>query len=80
MVDYSACVNTWIEPNQCVLTKHICVCHFAGKNFTAEQLADSIGQHIAKWQQQEQDGGSSGSSDTRVKTGTAGSQEGLAQR
>lgn len=52
----------------------------AGKNFTAEQLADSIGQHIAKWQQREQDGGDSGSSDTRVKTGTAGSQEGLAQR
>lgn len=52
--------------------------HPAGKNFTAEQLADSIGQHIAKWQQREQ--GGSSSSDTRVKTGTAGSQEGLAQR
>jgi hypothetical protein len=55
---------------------------FAGKNFTAEQLADSIGQHIAKWQQKQAGDGSdnSGGSDTRVKTGTAGSQEGLAQR
>jgi hypothetical protein len=54
----------------------------AGKNFTAEQLADSIGQHITKWQQREAGGSSSssGGSDTRVKTGTAGSQEGLAQR
>lgn len=55
---------------------------FYGKNFTAEQLADSIGQHIAKWQQREagSDGSSGSGSDTRVKTGTAGSQEGLAQR
>jgi hypothetical protein len=52
----------------------------AGKNFTAEQLADSIGQHIAKWQQQQQQQGGAGGADERVKTGTAGSQEGLAQR
>lgn len=52
---------------------------FYGKNFTARQLADSIMQHIAKW------GDSSAvaqeaAAAARLKTGTAGSQEGLAQR
>eukprot|EP00879_Flechtneria_rotunda_P004816 GHRR01005089.1.p1 GENE.GHRR01005089.1~~GHRR01005089.1.p1 ORF type:complete len:313 (+),score=96.78 GHRR01005089.1:264-1202(+) len=51
---------------------------FYGKNFTAEQLADSIGQHICKWQQQA--AGDAAAADERLKTGTAGSQEGLAQR
>lgn len=80
------CVSVKVVPAKSVtrLPSLLCCVLFvcpAGKNFTAEQLADSIGQHIAKWQQREAgDAGGSSSSDTRVKTGTAGSQEGLAQR
>lgn len=71
------CVVDWSVTKGMV----VLMCCHAGKNFTAEQLASSIGQHIAKWQQQEGgDGSSSDNADQRVKTGTAGSQEGLAQR
>jgi protein SCO1/2 len=56
---------------------------FYGKNFTAQQLADSICQHIANWKQQ----GAGGSSSSRSNSGSkaaaamgAGSQEGKAQR
>ncbi|KAF8065658.1 HCC1 [Scenedesmus sp. PABB004] len=62
---------------------------FYGKNFTAEQLADSISAHITRWQAANggaggggaaAGGGGGGDAGSRVKTGTAGSQEGLPQK
>jgi protein SCO1/2 len=52
---------------------------FYGKNFTAQQLADSISQHISNWEQQGQAGGNQKAAAAGQAMGM-GSQEGKAQR
>ena len=51
---------------------------FYGKNFTAQQLSDSIGEHMAARRGSAKGGSGKGSGGDRV--GIAGSQEGRAQK